>query len=87
MIKDVALVELRFLPYRSVPAGDHGRGKERAASNPRVDLIHRSHQRVGAFVDVHVAVHRFIKKPNKTAKRFVWTADPDPIIANRIRAF
>jgi transposase len=41
--------------------------------------------RRGSFrgiVDLQAAIHRFIKEHNKTAKRFVWTADPDRIIEN-----
>ncbi len=45
----------------------------------------RKRLRRGSFrgiVDLQAAIHRFIKEHNKTAKRFVWTADPDRIIAN-----
>ena len=34
------------------------------------------------IVDLQAAIHRFIKDHNRTAKRFVWTADPDRIIAS-----
>ena len=34
------------------------------------------------IVDLQAAIHRFIAEHNKTAKRFVWTADPDRIIAS-----
>lgn len=34
------------------------------------------------IVDLQAAIHRFIAEHNKTAKRFVWTADPDRIIEN-----
>ncbi|WP_431858734.1 hypothetical protein [Azospirillum sp.] len=33
-------------------------------------------------MDLKAAIHRFIKEHIKTAKRFVWTADPDRIIEN-----
>jgi len=34
------------------------------------------------IVDLQAAIHRFIAEHNKTAKRFVWPADPDRIIAS-----
>src|SRR5512135_1170126 len=34
------------------------------------------------IVDLQAAIHRFIAEHNRTAKRFVWTADPDRIIAS-----
>ncbi len=34
------------------------------------------------IVDLQAAIHRFIAEHNNTAKRFVWTADPDRIIAS-----
>ena len=32
------------------------------------------------IVDLQAATHRFIAEHNRTAKRFIWTADPDQII-------
>jgi len=34
------------------------------------------------IVELQAAIHRFIKEHNRTAKRFVWTADPDRILAS-----
>lgn len=34
------------------------------------------------IVDLQAAIHRVIAEHNKTAKRFVWTADPDRVIAS-----
>jgi transposase len=34
------------------------------------------------IVDLQAAIHRFIAEQNRTARRFVWTADPDHIIEN-----
>jgi hypothetical protein len=31
-------------------------------------------------LDLRGAIYRFIAEHNRTAKRFVWTADPDRII-------
>lgn len=45
----------------------------------------RKRLRRGSFrggVDLRAAIHRFITEHNRTAKRLVWTADPDRIIAS-----
>ncbi|KAA1054424.1 hypothetical protein FH063_006680 [Azospirillum argentinense] len=34
------------------------------------------------IVDLQAAIHSFIAEHNRTAKRFVWSADPDRIIEN-----
>ena len=34
------------------------------------------------IVDLQAAIHRFIAEHNRTAKRFIWTADPDRIIVS-----
>lgn len=44
----------------------------------------RKRLRRGSFrgiVDLQTAIHRFIKEHNRMGKRFVWTVDPDRIIA------
>ena len=42
----------------------------------------RRHGRCCGVVDLRAAIHRFIQEHNHNPKRFVWTADPDCIIAS-----
>lgn len=42
--------------------------------------------RFRGIVDLQAAIHRFVAEHNKTAKRFVWPADPDRIIASISKA-
>ena len=49
----------------------------------------RKRLRRGSFrgiVDLQAAIHRFVAEHSKTAKRFVWTADPDRIIPSTDKA-
>jgi len=39
-----------------------------------------------AIVDLQATIHHFIAEDNETAKRFVWAADPDRIIASGNKA-